>query len=341
MSVKNTIVIAVAMLCANLAVSQSYNRDYVKNLKYRLLISCISETRELNSLIMPAKKFDAEGKEALNLRNSPNVYSGFLFQTGNVSCYWAASAPQSKTDMEKFGKQSANLSKVSFLSGPLLFNFNYVNQKGLYDDNYIKHPEFEGDTQKFRRHNTASFRWISADFSYYPASDKMCLGVPAYFGERQLKSKFSLGYCFSYNFTNFFNNGKSFFRDTFIGKNPELNVISIRNNVVSFAVTPTLYLVSKSKLFFYTEASMGFGIGQAVLNYNNKKPATGQFELPQAKVATGINSDRFLAGVYYTYLNRTIKAGNMTIGNILGNWGFILGFRFNQYKYRYLKWDTI
>lgn len=327
------------ILCG--ANSQSYNREYIKNLKYRLLLSYVSETRELNSLITPDKKFDLNKKEALNLRNSPNIYSGLLLQTGNLSFYWASTLPQSQSDIQKFGKQSANLSKVSIIAGPVLINFNYVNQKGLYDDNYLKHPEFTGDTMKYRRHNALGLKWISTELNYYPGREKMCLGVPAYFGERQLKSKFTMGSRLAHNFIRLDNDGRSFFRDSFALNNPEFNLSYIKNNTVSFALTPAVYLVSKNKMFLYAEASMGYGVGKTVTDKNSKNNKRGQFEFPQAKVAVGINSDRFLAGVYYTYLNQNIKVSSMTVGNLLGNWGFILGIRINQYKCRFLKWDTI
>lgn len=325
----------VTSLSLQVCMAQTYDKTYIKNLKYRLLVSTIGEVRELNSYFLLHKNLDPKGNESLLLANSPSVMSGFMLQTNNASIYLTSSTPQNEKEVEKFGKQQSTILKFSYLNGGVYSNLNYIEQKGLYDKNYLKHPEFTNDTVLYRRHQTVGLKWISYDISFFSGAGKFCVGVPSFFGERQLKSRFTAGTRLAYNFVRFTNENKAFFRDSLTALHPELNTANYKYQGMSMAFTPSLYLVAKKILFCYLEGSVGFGFGKSASKYSF------QFEIPQAKVVSGIHFDRFLCAVYYTYLNQSFKTNNLTIGNLLNNYGIIIGFRINQYKYRHLKWDTI
>lgn len=332
---KTPLILIITCISVKLCLAQTYDKKYVKNLKFRLLASMIGEVREINSYFLLNKSLDPKGKESLLLANSPSAISGFMFQANNSSFLLTSSVAQTENDIEKFGKQKSTILKFSYLNGGLYSNLNYIEQKGFYDKNYLNHPEFANDTLLFRRHQSVGLKWIGYDVSFYPGSNKFCLGMASFFGERQLKSRFAWGTRLAYNFVRFKNDNKAFFRDSIISVFPELSTSNYTYNGISMAVTPSLYLVSKKFLFCYLDGSFGFGLGRSA------SKLSFQFEIPQAKVVTGIHFDRFLFAVYYTYLNQSFKTKNVTIGNLLNNYGVILGFRINQYKYRNLKWDTI
>lgn len=329
------------ILCPLLLQAQGSDKEYVKNLKYRLLFSYISETRDLSTTLRPAKEFDPDASEKLMLKNSPSILSGFLFQADNIAYYWAAAVPQTAADKDRYGSQRSFITKGSILLDALLINVNYVNQGGFYDQNYLKHPEFAGDTVSFRRHNGTRLRWTSVDFMHYPGKRQAALGVPFYFGERQLKSKFFWGSRLAFNQVRLTNRDGALFRDSLRLQYESLQMAAIRNRAFSYALTPSAYLVAKKKLFLFMDASFGFAVGNTVIN-NQKRFRPGfRFEIPQAKIASGINTDRFLIALYYTYLDQTFKTRDITVGNVVGNFGFIAGFRFNQWRYRKLSWDTV
>lgn len=320
---------------------QSYDKEYIKNLKYRLLVSYIIESRDININFQLNNKLDPQKKESLLLKNSPNILSGFLFQTNNVSFLWTATTPQNKQEINKYGKQKSVISKGAIIIPNFLLNFSYIENKGFYDQNYLKHPDFEGDTVLFRRHNSSNLRWFSSDINYYYDNKKFSIGVPSYFGERQLKSRFTWGIRSSYNNILLNNRNKSFFRDSLVNQNSELNLSRLSFNSFNLALTPSLYLVSKKSLFLYFDLSFGASIGINQTNLENKRSVKTQLEIPQAKIAFGLNKDRFLVSMYYNYLNQTIKLNNLMVGTILNNYGFIIGWRINQYKYRFLNWETL
>lgn len=335
-------ILLIALLFTNLtSMAQTYDRRYIKNLKFRLLITNISEVRTIDTYLIPNRPMDSLGKESLLLKNSPNTLSGFMLQSNNISVYLTSSLPQRQADIDNFGRQTSSIIKAAFLFKGLLSNFTYIEHKGFYDYNYSKHPDFPGDTIPFRRHNASGLRWIGFDISYYKGNRKFCVGIPSYFGERQLKSRFTLGSRIAYNNLRLNNNGKPYFRDSISGQLPELRAASFTYNGFSFSLTPSVYLVAAKTFFCFVDASVGLGVGK--LNESNlyTTKLLVQPEIPQAKIAGGIHTDRFLMGLYYTYLNQSFRTETLTIGNILGSYGFVIGIRINPYKYRYLKWDTL
>ena len=321
--------------------AQSYDKNYKKNLKYRLLVSYISETRDLTTWLELNKKIDPAGKEKARLRNSPNLLSGFMFQADNIAYYWAAALPQTTAEIEKYGRQKSFITKGSILIDALLINVNYVNQLGFYDQNYLNHPEIKGDTVSYRRHNNTKLVWTSVDLNYYPAQRQSCLGVPFYFGERQLKSKFFMGSRLAYNNIKLNSGQGSLFRDSVHAEDASLQFASLRYTGLSLAAVPSLYLVAKKKWFIFFDAALGVAVGATKTNVNQSFKPLLQLEIPQAKVASGINTDRFLLALYYTYLNQSFQSGNLKVGNVLGNFGFLIGLRINQWRYRHLNWETI
>ena len=321
--------------------AQSYDPAYIQNLKYRLLVSYIAETREVNTYLQPDKNLDPEGKEKLVLKNSPSVLSGFLFQAENISFYWAAPVPQTQAEKDKFGLSKSNILRFSVLADAWLFNFSSVKTTGFYDDNYAKHPEFPGDTLRYRRHGETSLNWRSMDIQYYPGYKKFCVGVPAFFGERQLKSRFTLGYRMAHNRITLDNGNKRFFRDSIYTDIRNLSASRYSYRGISLGLNPSLYLVVFKRLFIFMDASFGYGIGRSRVNTEEREARSGIFEMPAAKVAAGYQGTRFLLGFYYSYLNQSMKLDHLMIGNILHTPGFIAGFRINQWKYRKLGWETI
>lgn len=321
--------------------SQSYDPSFIQNHKHRLLFSYVAETREVNTFMQADKNLDPDGKERLLLKNSPSVLSGFLFQAENFSFYWAAPVPQTKAEINKFGTSKSNILRFSVLADAWLFNYSSVKTTGFYDDNYLLHPEFPGDTLRYRRHSLSNLNWLSMDINYYPGYKKFCVGVPAFFGERQLKSRFTLGYRFAYNRLTLDNVGKAFFRDSVFTDIRNLNASRYGYRGFSMGLSPSVYLVILKRFFLFMDASFGYGLGRSRVDLHEREARKGQFEIPAARIAGGYQGKRFLLAFHYSYLNQTIKLDQLLIGNVLHTPGFIIGYRINQWKYRKLGWETI
>ena len=320
---------------------QQQGKRYIKNLKYRLLISSVSEVREVNSLFLVNQALVPSGKEDLALKHSPSLLSGLLLQANNVSLYLVAPTPQSQSQIDRVGKQSTSIFRASAIHRGLLANFNYVSNTGFYDANYLDHPELPGDTVLFRRHNSTSLEWYGVDVSYYLGRDKFAIGLPHYYGERQLRSRCTMAIRLAYDHAESDNGGRAFFRDSTAARSPELAATSLSYRGGLLAVTPSAYLVAYERFFCLVEVSAGLGVGQLRLGGEGDRQLRARFEVPQARLALGVNTDRFVLSMYYTYLNRSMVSGDLTVSNLLSSYGMVFGIRINQYKYRRLSWDTI
>jgi hypothetical protein len=321
--------------------SQHEEKRYVKNLKYRLLISSVAEVREVNSLFMVNKALVPSGNEDLALYHSPSLLSGLLIQANNASLYLVAPAPQSQSQVDREGKQSTTIFRASAIHRGLLANFNYVSNTGFYDANYLDHPEFIGDTVLFRRHNSTAIEWYSVDVNYYFGRDKFAIGLPHYFGERQLRSRFTVAMRLAYDQAGSDNGGRAYFRDSTAALSPDLATTSLSYRGALLALSPSAYLVARERFFCHVEVSAGLGVGQLLLSNERERRLRARFEVPQARIAMGINTDRFVLSMHYTYVNRSMDSGDLAISNFLSSYGLLLGFRMNQHKYRRLSWDTI
>jgi hypothetical protein len=321
--------------------TQSYDPTYIRNLKYRMLAGYLSETRDISIYLRPEKLISPDANEELLLKNSPNIFSGLMIQAENASYFWASTLPQSSADINRYGKQQSTMSRASYTGRQLTMVFNYVKNEGFYDYNYIKHPDFAGDTIRFRRHQGTMMEWIGGEMNYYPGGHRLCIGIPSYFGERQLKTGFTLGSRLVLNQVHLKNGNTSFFRDSLTGKHPELQVKRLQGHSLGFALTPALNLVCFKNMFCYLEASAGIGLNASKTANRSRGSMRARFELPQSKIAVGVNSDRFLLALYYTNINQTLRLNGFSMNAGLNNFGFIVGLRFNQPKYRYLKWDTL
>lgn len=320
---------------------QHLDNRYIKNLKYRFLISSVSEVREVNSLFLVNKALVPSGKEDLALKHSPSLLSGLLLQANNVSLYLVAPTPQSQAEIDRVGKQSTSIFRASAIHRSLIANFNYVSNIGFYDANYVDHPEFPSDTVLFRRHNSTALEWYGIDVNYYLGREKFAIGLPHYYGERQLRSRFTMAIRLAYDHAASNNGGRAFFRDSSAALSPELASTSLTYRGGLVAVTPSAYLVAWEQLFCHVEVSAGLGVGQLLLGGADHRRLRARFEVPQARLALGVNTDRFVLSLYYTYLNRSIASGDLTVSNLISSYGLVLGIRLNQHKYRGLGWDTI
>jgi hypothetical protein len=314
--------------------AQYYNKKYVKDLRYRLLLSYFQEYRSVGFNANPDKKFDSTGKENLQLSSSANLYSGLLIQTNNASLYLANTTPQSDADIKKFGKQNSILFKIAFVKNSISTSLNCIKSEGLYDKNYAMHPEFAGDTVAYRRYNGAKITWINFDVNYYKNHRQFAIGMPTYFGLRQLKSKFSLGGRFAFNQLSIDNKGNSFFRDTLTKKFSDLAVSKFNYTGINLSVTPSVHVVAFKKIFLYADVSLGTDIGNVKSSLLNKTESKfyANAAIAQAKAIVGYHTDRFITSIYYTFINQSFKTNQFIAGATYNSFGFIIGYRINLYK---------
>jgi Domain of unknown function (DUF4421) len=314
--------------------AQYYNKKYIRDLRYRLLLSYFQEYRSVGFNVNPDKKFDSTGKENLGLSSSANLYSGLLIQTNNASLYLASTTPQTDVDIKKFGKQSSGLFKIAFVKNSIATSLSCIKSEGLYDKNYTLHPEFAGDTVAYRRYNGAKVTWINFDINYYKNHRQFAIGMPTYFGLRQLKSKFSLGGRFSFNQLSIDNKGNSFFRDTLTKKFADFAVSKFKYTGVNLSLTPSVHVVAFKKLFLYADLSLGVDIGNVKSSLQNKTDSKFYVNaaIAQAKTIVGYHTDRFITSIYYTFINQSFKTNQFIAGATYNNFGFIIGYRINLYK---------
>jgi Domain of unknown function (DUF4421) len=314
--------------------AQYYDKSYIKDLRFRLLLSYFQENRNIDLNFKPNTNLGVADKENLLLSTSSNLYSGLLVQTNFSSLYLASTLPQTTSDIKKFGTQSSKIYKIDYVQNAVSLSFNYVRNNGFYDKNYALHPEFANDTLTYRRHNSTSFQWINFDVNYYKNHKQFAIGMPTYFGLRQLKTKFSLGGKFAYNYIKIDNDNRSFFRDNVSLVNAELNSSKYVYNGVNFSVSPSLHLVAFKKMFLYTDLSVGLDLGFTKSESETQKTSKPYVNIafPQAKIILGYQSNRFITSLYYTFSNQTIKTDAVTIGSTYNSFGFIIGYRFNLYK---------
>jgi hypothetical protein len=326
--------LCILLLLPTIVHAQYYNKKYVKDLRYRLLLSYFQEYRSIDVNIKPIKAFDSLGKENLILSSSANLLSGLLIQTNNSSMYLAGTTPQTDADIKKFGKQSSKIFKIAVSQRAIFTSFNYVKNDGLYDRNYSKHPEFLNDTLSYLRYNSSNVTWINFDINYYKNHRTFAIGMPTYFGLRQLRSKFTLAGRLSYNYLDIDNANRSFFRDSLTNQFTALSVSKYTFNGVNLSVSPSLHLVAFKKLFLYTDISFGIDVGSV----KSKSPTTtstkgyANVALSQAKIVGGYHGDRFIASLYYSFLNQSFKTAAVTAGGVYHTFGFIIGYRINLYK---------
>ncbi len=327
-------ILSCLMILPIICKAQYYDKKYVKDLRYRLLLSYFQEYRSIEFKLNPNKTIDITGKENLSLSSSANLFSGILIQTNNSSLYLAGSAPQTDAEINKFGKQNSKIFKIAIAQNSIFTSFNYIKNTGLYDKNYKTHPEFIGDTLSYRRYNGTNLTWINFDINYYKNHRRFAIGMPTYYGLRQLKSKFSLAGRFCYNYLDINNGGQSFFRDTLVNKYNHLSTSKYTYNGVNFSIWPSLHLVAFKKLFLYTDVSLGLDAGNTKSKQINNTESTPYFNvaLAQAKVVAGYNGDRFIASIYYSFLNQSVKTKYVTAGTTYHNFGFNIGYRINIYK---------
>lgn len=335
----------ILLVCActiNISLSaQTYDREYVKNLKYRLLISYVSETRDLMTYMRPSAAIDPDRREEVLLKNSPSILSGFMFQNNNSSIQWVTTLPQTEEDIKRYGEQSATFTQISLQPGDFFLDLHHVRNKGFYDQNYLAHPEFEGDTVLYRRHDHAHLDWVYGEIFYFRGARRFCIGLPSYFGERQLKSRATLGARLGFSRMRLSNDDRSFFRDALSEAHAGLAASSYFTDHISLSATPAVYLVARKKLFLYAELSLGWALGRTRTNQDDSYTPLLQLELPQAKLVSGWNSDRLVAAVYWTYLNQTFQTPDVLVGSILSRYGLIIGYRINPLRYARLSWETI
>jgi Domain of unknown function (DUF4421) len=328
------IIFFLTIILPSFASAQYYKKKYIRDLRYRLLLSYFQEYRGVDFNINTNTKLDSTGKENLRLLSSANLYSGLLIQTNNASLYLASTTPQSDADIKKFGKQNSTLFKIAFVKNSISTSLNCIKSEGLYDKNYALHPEFAGDTIAYRRYNGAKVTWINFDINYYKNHRQFAIGMPTYFGLRQLKSKFSLGGRFSFNQLSIDNRGNSFFRDTLTKKNTDFAISKLKYTGVNFSITPSVHIVAFKKMFLYADLSFGADIGNVKSSLQNKTDSKfyANAAISQAKIIVGYHTDRFITALYYTFINQSFKTNQFIAGATYNNFGFIIGYRINLYK---------
>jgi hypothetical protein len=317
-----------------LLTAQYYDKKYVKDLRYRLLISYFQEYRSTEWAIKPIKRLDSTGNEGLRLASSANLFSGLLIQTNNSSLYLAATTPQTEVDKQKFGEQTASVFKIAIAERAVYTSFSIIKNKGFYDKYYNQHPDFLKDTLSYRRQNTSQATWINFDISYYKNNRRFAIGMPTYFGLRQLKSNVSLGGRLSYTYLKLENNTNYFFRDSLTKYKKELGISKLHYQGINLSVAPSAHLVAMKKIFLSADLSLGLDIGNVKTKseLSNNSKVYANLSLSQAKFITGYHGDRFITAVYYTFINQGFKTSYLTAGSTYHTFGFIMGFRINVYK---------
>lgn len=307
-----------------------YDTSYVKELTNRILVSYFQEYRSMDIDIKPDKSIDSLGKEALSLSSSSPLFSGFLIQYKGISIYLAGNTAQSDDSKLKYGTQNSNIWKISFLHKAIFANFNYINYKGFYDKNFDKHQFSEYDVLPYNRYRNLNTTWMSLDIKYYPGYKKFSQGIPTWFGLRQTKSKFSMGYKFSYNYLKLDNHNTPLFSDSLSNINHVFNMSSSVYNGYNVSVAPSLYLVAFKKLFFYLDGWVGIDAGYNQIKGNslNKTNPTFKFVFPEFRTVAGFQNNRWIAAMYYSYMNQSFSNKQISTSINYNTFGIIVGYRF-------------
>lgn len=311
------------------AQSVYYDTSYVKELTNRVLVSYFQEYRSMDINIKPDKSIDSLGKESLSLSSSSPLFSGFLIQYKGIAIYLAGNTTQSNDSKSKYGIQNSNIWKISFLYKAVFANFNYINYKGFSDKNFNNHY-YKSDSLPYIRYQNLSTTWMNLDLKYYPGYKKFSQGIPTWFGLRQTKSKFSMGYKFSYNYLKLNNHNTSLFTDSLSSLNPSFNMTSSVYNGYNVSAAPSLYLVAFKKLFFYIDAWVGLDAGYNKIKGDklNQTKANFNFVFPEFRTAMGFQNNRWIAAAYYSYMNQSFSNKKISTSINYNTFGLIIGYRF-------------
>lgn len=323
-------ILFIGVLFISKAQSVYYDTSYVKELTNRVLVSYFQEYRSMDINIKPDKSIDTLGKESLNLSSSSPLFSGFLIQYKGIAIYLAGNTAQSDDSKSKYGIQNSNIWKISFLHKGIFANFNYINYKGFYDKNFDAHQFSKYDELPYYRYQNLNTTWMNFDIKYYPSYKKFSQGIPTWFGLRQTKSKFSMGYKFSYNYIKLDNHNTALFSDSLSTTNPIFNMSSSVYNGYSISTAPSLYLVAFKKLFFYLDGWVGFDVGYNKIKgklLNETKP-TFRFVFPEFRTAMGFQNNRWIAAAYYSYMNQSFSNNKISTSINYNTFGLIIGYRF-------------
>jgi hypothetical protein len=314
--------------------AQYYDKKYVKDLRYRLLLSYFQERRAIDINVSPNLSSDSASKAKLQLSSSSNLFSGLLIQTNNSSLYLAKSAPQSENDIKKFGKQDSKIFKAAISKNAIYASLYYINNIGFYDKAYGNHPEFIGDTISYRRHKDLNFTWFNISLNYYDQHRQFAIGMPTYFGLRQLKSKFTWAARLAYNSFKIDNGNNTIFGNSINTSTNDLSILKYAYRGLNVSFVPSFHLIAFKKLFLFSDAAIGFDLGKVTSNLKTKEISNrySNVSISQANVVIGYHNDRFITSVYYSFLNQALKTKVMTTNTVYHNFGFIIGIRINIYK---------
>jgi hypothetical protein len=311
--------------------AQYYDTLYVKELSNRVLVSYFQEYRSLNMDFVPDKKIDTAGRENLRLRSSSALYSGFAIHYKAISIVLAGTLPQTQEEISKNGKQSSSIWRISYAKEALFLSFNHVRYTGFYDENFNQHAFAPlTDNSAFARYDRLKTLWLSFEAKYYPNYKQFAAGIPYNFGLWQLKSKFAWGYRFAYNHINSNNNGKPFFSESLQSGDYTFGTFQTVYNGINFSAAPSFYLTGKSRLFLYGElwagADAGFHKNRAI----EKDNSVFHYALvvPQARLIAGYHTDKFLATLYYSFVNQRFTNQNLVNSLTFQTFGVMLGYRF-------------
>jgi hypothetical protein len=318
------------MLLSNLTKAQYYDTSYVKELTNRVLISYFQEYRSMEINVSPKKIIDSTGKESLKLSSTSTLFSGFLIQYKAFSIYIAGNSAQTNDNKLKYGLQNSTIWKISALYKAFFTNFNYIKYKGFYDENFYEHAYHKLDGLPYSRYQNLNTTWINFDLKYYPGYKKFSQGIPTWFGLRQTKSKFSIGYKFSYNYLKLNNQYAPLFNTQLINNNKIYGLYSSSYNGFNVSAAPSLYLVAFKKLFFYIDGWVGLDVGynhlQGMSFAENK--VTARIVVPEFRTAFGFQNNRWITAIYYSFINQSLSNQNLNISINYNNFGVIIGYRF-------------
>jgi Domain of unknown function (DUF4421) len=314
--------------------AQYYDKKYVKDLRYRLLLSYFQERRAIDINLLPNSALDTDGKAKLKLSSAANLYSGLLVQTNNSSLYLARTIPQTEGDIKKFGQQDAKIFKVAISKNAIYASLYYINNTGFYDKTYSNHPEFAGDTVSFRRHGNMNLKWLNISVNYYDQHRKFAIGMPTYFGLRQLRTKFTWAARLAYNSLKMDNGEQLFFSSTSAFSPTELSIQKYIYKGINASLVPSFHAVALKKIFLFMDAAIGFDLGKITSQLKSSQTSNGysNISISQVNVVLGYHGDRFLTSLYYSLLNQSLKTKILTTNTVYNNFGFIIGYRINIYK---------
>jgi hypothetical protein len=329
MKIKLILLFTVSLRLLN-AQAVYYDTNYVKELTNRVLVSYFQEYRSLDMTITPNKSLDTSGKESLKLSSSSPLYSGFLIQYKAIAIYLAGNTAQSSESKSNYGVQNSNIWKISLLYKAIFTNFNYINYTGFYDKHFDKHQFSKWDGLPYERYQNMNTTWMNFDIKYYPGYKKFSQGIPTWFGLRQTKSKFSMGYKLSYNYLRLNNRGTAIFSDSLSKVNDLFTMNKSIYNGINLAIAPSLYLVAFKKLFLYVDGWVGLDAGQNKLMGDalNKTKTSLGFVFPEFRTALGFQNNRWIAATYYSYMNQAFSNKNISMSINYNTFGVIIGYRF-------------